>query len=426
VIVYHALNSTLTATDIFKSPISIFIDKPDPTDPNTSPTDINVFLSASEKPRRVLKTGTEAGHAEGSAYATAHLRNLFGGAESLTVNASLGTRTRSAYSAAFETPVLSNPSLRFELAGLQSSALKPWASHEESQRGGAARLRYQEGHLRQELSYSGIWRQVTGLAENASPTVRADAGDSVKSAIAHAWSWDGRDSPILPTRGMFLRTSQEIAGFGPLKGDVAFGKCEVGAQAALPLVAAQAPSSPAPGFQEELPAAASLTASLRAGFMHPLPLGNTGELKPSRISDRFNLGGPTDIRGFRLSGLGPRDGTDAVGGDAYAAGGLSLLLPLPRVKPDTPLRFQAFVNGGRLVAMDDARQNGTSVQGATENIKGAFKQIMDGYPSCSAGVGVVYAHPAARFEVNFSLPLVLREGEEGRKGLQFGVGMSFM
>jgi len=41
-------------------------------------------------------------------------------------------------------------------------------------------------------------------------------------------------------------------------------------------------------------------------------------------------------------------------------------------------------------------------------------------------VGLVYAHPVARFELNFSLPLVLRKGEEGRKGLQFGVGINLL
>ena len=29
----------------------------------------------------------------------------------------------------------------------------------------------------------------------------------------------------------------------------------------------------------------------------------------------------------------------------------------------------------------------------------------------------MYAHPVARFELNFSLPLVMRRGEEARKGL---------
>jgi outer membrane protein insertion porin family len=38
----------------------------------------------------------------------------------------------------------------------------------------------------------------------------------------------------------------------------------------------------------------------------------------------------------------------------------------------------------------------------------------------------VYAHPMARFEINFSLPLVSRAKEETRKGLSFGVGIEFL
>jgi outer membrane protein insertion porin family len=39
---------------------------------------------------------------------------------------------------------------------------------------------------------------------------------------------------------------------------------------------------------------------------------------------------------------------------------------------------------------------------------------------------LVYAHPMARFEINFSLPLVIRAKEEARKGLSFGVGVEFL
>ena len=135
------------------------------------------------------------------------------------------------------------------------------------------------------------------------------------------------------------------------------------------------------------------------------------------------------MRGFRLSGLGPRDGPDAVGGDVFAAGGASLLFPLPKTGKDTPLRLQAFVNGGRLVALNDVggeKQGSESGQDVANSVKSTIRELGNGLPSCAAGLGLVYAHPVARFELNFSLPLVLRKGEEGRKGVSFGVGIDFL
>jgi outer membrane protein insertion porin family len=126
------------------------------------------------------------------------------------------------------------------------------------------------------------------------------------------------------------------------------------------------------------------------------------------------------VRGFKMGGLGPRDGPDAVGGDIFAAGSANLLFPVPRVGKDKPLRFQIFGNAGRLLALSGKGEN------TQKNIYNTVAQLGHGAPSLSAGVGLVYAHPAARFELNFSLPIVTRSGEEARKGLQFGVGINFL
>lgn len=412
----------LNRLNIFQQPISTYIDKPDPTEASRTPTDHNVFVSVKERGRYKITTGTEAGTLEGSAYLNVILQNLFGGAESLNANASLGTRTRSAYNAYFDTPILSNPDLRWEIGGQASSTIKSWASHEEVLKGGSTRLLWQTspGH-RHEFSYSGFWRQLTGLAEKASPTVRADAGDSFKSSITHTWINDTRDVPMLPSRGYLFKTVSEIAGLGPLQGDVAFGKFEMDSQAAVPI--------PIPGVKGDT--GISFTAGLRGGLLYPLTLSGQDAPSHSRLNDRFQLGGPTDVRGFRLSGLGPRDGQDAVGGDVYAAGGASLLLPLPRTGKDTPLRFQAFINGGRLLALKDSRSADSRSESmnssdVANSVVQTVTELANGLPSCAAGFGLVYAHPAARFEVNFSLPLVIRRGEEGRKGVSFGVGLSFL
>ncbi|TVY55073.1 SAM50-like protein SPAC17C9.06 [Lachnellula cervina] len=391
--------------------VSMFIDKPSPTDPSSTPSDINIFLSARERGRINLKTGTDIGNVEGSAYGNLLWRNIFGGAESLSLNASKGTRTRSSYQAVFDTPIASDPDKRLTIDALASATSKPRASHEEVLKG--AGLKYSwaaKGGSRHQVSYSGAWRQITNLATGASPTVRNDAGDSVKSSISHTWTSDHRDNPLLPSRGYLLKTVSEIAGWGPLRGDVGFWKSEIETNAAVPV--------PIPGIKGD--SGVSFSTGLRAGMLYPLPVGFSGAPLPSRVNDRFQLGGPTDIRGFNIGGLGPRDGNDGVGGDVYAAFSSNLLFPFPRVGKDTPLRLQLFANGGRLLALKD--KGGNTSQSVYSTVAG----LADGLPSLAAGVGVVYAHPIARFELNFSLPLVVRKGEDARKGLQFGVGINFL
>lgn len=345
-------------------------------------------------------------------------RNILGGAESLNLNASLGTRTRSAYQAVFETPILSDPDFRFEVGAAASDTQKSWASHEEVLKGGWAKFRWlsASGH-RHEFGYSGLWRQITGLGDNASPSVRDDAGDSVKSSISHSWVNDRRDNPMLPSRGFYTRTLNEVAGWGPLKGDVSFWKSEVDAQGAIPI--------PIPLLNR--PSGISLTASFRGGVLCPLGLDTDSRPQLSRINDRFQLGGPTDVRGFRLSGLGPREGPDALGGDVYAAGSINLLSPLPRVGADKPFRLQAFINSGRLLALQTPQgESPKSPAEVRDSLAATISEFKNGLPSTAAGIGLVYAHPAARFELNFSLPLVVRRGEEGRKGLQLGIGINLM
>lgn len=380
-----------------------------------------------EKSRLLLKTGTDLGNTEGSAYGSMLWRNIFGGAETLSFNAAAGTRTRSAYSAEFSTPLLSNPNVRLSVDGLASSTQKPWASHEEVLKGGGVKLNWaNDGGDRFQFGYSGTWRQLTGLAASASPTVRGDAGDSVKSALSYLFVRDRRDNPMLPQSGYLLKAATELAGWGPLSGDVGHSKSEVEVAGAVPI--------PIPGIRG--PSGVSIGAGFRTGLLYPLPLsyGLSGA-SPSRINDRFTLGGPTDVRGFTLGGLGPRDGADALGGDVFAAGSVNLLFPLPRVGPESPFRVQLFASGGRLVAMrnrskksDSGSHSNQKLSASTiwDGLISATREAGTGLPSIAAGVGLVYAHPVARFELNFSLPLVQRRGEESRKGLQVGVGINFL
>lgn len=86
---YSSLGSnqhyTYSVLGIFHDDISMFIDKPDPTDPSSTPSDIDIYIRARERGVITLKTGTDLGNAEGSAYGNAQWRNIFGGAETSTL-----------------------------------------------------------------------------------------------------------------------------------------------------------------------------------------------------------------------------------------------------------------------------------------------------------------------------------------------------
>ena len=334
------------------------------------------------------------------------------------MNGSLGTRTKSTCQAAFDAPILSDPDKRWQIGAVQSSTDKRFASHEEFLRGGWTSLRLLHANgSQQTFAYNGYWRQVRNLLENASPSVRAEAGNSFKSSISYTWMTDRRNHAFLPSSGYSIKTNSELAGWGPLKGDVAFWKSEILTQTAFGITV--------PGVKGE--SGVTFTTGFRAGMLYPLALGGKPNPEPSHINDRFQLGGPVDVRGFRLAGLGPRDGSDAVGGDLYAAGSANLLVPLPRLGRESPLRIQAFLTGGRLLPLRNPRGNGEmSSEDVRQGMYDAIRQLGDGLPTTSAGIGLVYAHPAARFELNFSLPLVMRKGEDARKGLQLGVGMEFL
>ncbi|RKF79790.1 SAM50-like protein SPAC17C9.06 [Golovinomyces cichoracearum] len=414
----RAVVDKLSRFGIYHPNIQTFIDRHDIPDSSLKSTPIDIYLKAQECGRISLKTGTDLGNAEGSAYGNLTWRNIFGGAESLNLNASAGTRTRSAYQATFDSPLLSDPEKRIQLEVHASSILKPWASHEEVNRGVGARYNWvSKNGGRHQVGYNGLWRQITGLATEASSTIRNEAGDSVKSSLTHTWLADHRDHPLLPTRGYFLKSFSEIAGWGPLQGDVAFFKSEIESAHAFPVRI--------PGLKGD--SGVSITNSLRAGILHPLPIGFGKKLVPSQVTDRFQLGGPTDVRGFKTSGLGPRDGHDGVGGDVYAAACTNLLLPLPRTGKDAPIRLQIFANAGRLLALSgELGKHRRDTSNSQNTILATIAELGDGLPSLAAGFGIVYAHPVARFELNFCLPFVIRKGEEGRKGLQFGVGINFL
>lgn len=59
--------------------------------------EVELLLALRERGRLFLKAGTEVGGGEGGGNVTARIRNALGGGEAVELNASIGTKTKSAY-----------------------------------------------------------------------------------------------------------------------------------------------------------------------------------------------------------------------------------------------------------------------------------------------------------------------------------------
>jgi outer membrane protein insertion porin family len=136
--------------------------------------DVDLVFRVKEVPRYWLKSGGDIGNGEGSAVSlvtlllwqslgkvsslSAHvsltsfktgsgrLRNVFGGGESLTGDVSFGTRTKSSFQLAFETPVNASPTTKadFSVFGAERD-FSSWASCREKVKGIQARLKVRRG-----------------------------------------------------------------------------------------------------------------------------------------------------------------------------------------------------------------------------------------------------------------------------------------
>ncbi|KAF8484102.1 surface antigen-domain-containing protein [Gautieria morchelliformis] len=353
--------------------------------------DVDLVIRCRERGRFFLKTATEIGNNEGTASATARVRNIFGGTENFDASISYGSHTRHAFSAALSMPL--SPSLRttgmLSLYGTERD-LSRFASCREALKGARAAIRTGSLYGSHEFAYEAVLRHVGDLSAGASVSIREAAGFTTKMSVSHVFVRDTRDSAATPTRGWYLKLMQagELAGFG---GDASFFKSEGVSQVARYVGCGQ-----------------TVSFSTRAGVLYPLGPNYRG-----LFNDRFQLGGPFSVRSFRGNSLGPRDGSDSLGGDVYWAVGASLVGDMPG-KGHWPVKTHLFVNAGRLDRLERAGSLGDTVRSSVWP------------PSVSAGIGLLYRFEPIRVEVNFAMPLAAARSDGLQRGFQAGVGLEFM
>jgi outer membrane protein insertion porin family len=208
---------------------------------------------------------------------------------------------------------------------------------------------------------------------------------------------DHRDQPIFPNQGIFLRLTQEYAGAG---GDVAYLKNESDLQVNIPL-----------------PFELVLQGAFRFGVFRPLD-----EFPAYNSSDLFYLGGPHTLRGFEMKSLGPRSGSEVLGGKSYWSSGLHLYAPLPfafgKGSFGDYCRTHLFVNAGNIT------EQSFSFQG--DEIKGSLENLVAGYRA-AYGLGLaIRLGQIARIEINYCWPLRFSSVDKVVRGMQLGIGVEFI
>lgn len=247
--------------------------------------------------------------------------------------------------------------------------------------------------------------------------MREEAGHTLKSSLQHVLRLDLLNED--QTQGSDIRLTTEVAG-SKLGGCVNFFKTVLDLSSKI---------VPAAGWE--------LALSARGGVLLPLPgfpgrtasvsaaspsIGTASLAGPtarhrSSICDRFFLGGSTDVRGFKLNGIGPRVGNDALGGDAFWAAAVHLYSPFPykpwRDRFGSALRTHIFANAGSLARMQAGGLRGTM-------------DVLLADPSASYGIGLCIQTALCTLEINYCQPVTARASDLQSPGLNVGVGLSFL
>lgn len=157
----------------------------------------------------------------------------------------------------------------------------------------------------------------------ASRAVQQAAGDADTSALGVSLTYDARNHPRNPNRGIYFSTGVDFAGLG---GDVQYVRYAAEGRAYYPITD-------------------KITFVGRVIGGHIMGWGG----EDVRLLDLFFKGGET-VRGFARSGYGPRDSFtgDAIGGQTFWAATGEIRFPLPLVPDELGMSGAVFADAGSL------------------------------------------------------------------------------
>ncbi|MHB8909214.1 MAG: outer membrane protein assembly factor BamA [Syntrophales bacterium] len=269
--------------------------------PDETLTDVKIHVK--EKPTGIFSIG--AGYSaldQAVVSAQVSQQNLFGRGQTLSLKASIGSRS-SLYDISFIEPWLFDMPLwsKFDLWNLY----REYDAYNLDSKGFGATMgyplwEYVTGYLGYRLSMD----NVKDIRDTASYYIKKQAGQTTSSGVTVSVTRDSTDDIMFPTTGSKTSGSVEYTG-GPLLGDVSFTR--YGATSA---------------WFYPLPLETVFGIRGRIGYMQ----ANEGKEIP--IYERYYLGGINSLRGLRE--VGPRDPTtgDVIGGLTMLTFNVEYVFPL--------------------------------------------------------------------------------------------------
>ncbi len=232
--------------------------------------------------------------------------------------------------------------------------------------------------------------ELTDLDSDAPTAAFESRGTTRLTALSAGFSVDkGFFDPYAgPYKGYRLYVDYEYAG-GFLDADVDFSKARSGAAAFLPL------------YENAETGHHVLTLTANVGWMEP-----HSDSRSIPIYERFWLGGPYNVRGFRTFGVGPHENGIEVGGTALLYGTVEYSWPLLLVVPEARLlRGVAFFDWGQL--------------------EPRFEKLSTGRMRLSAGFGIRISLTPLGMPVPISLywgEVIRDRPEDRRRSFTFSIG----
>ena len=193
------------------------------------------------------------------------------------------------------------------------------------------------------------------------------------------WARDGRDSALVPTRGILQRFNSDLSA----SGDARYVRTNY-------------------QIQQYTPLTKKYTLALNADLGWGQGLSN----RPYPLFKNYFVGGLGSVRGFQQSTLGPSDSTNSLylGGPKKIVLNAELMAPFPGAGNDRTLRLFAFTDVGRAFG---------------ENEKINFGELRS-----SIGVGLSWISPMGPLRFSYALPMKRQVADKIQR-LQFQIGTSF-